>query len=156
MVEIIYRRNELHCTVKVTIFNVWFQPILRSFGQLSLRKERERDQPRMLKNHLSFIEPRNYSTENMDHIMDGKCAVSDSQALSFYPVEHLYKDSYNTFEFFVLLQNSVTESQYLQDKSSDKHNIQLHIKLYMKVQLGRKTRLHCVSVRRTIMDVRDS
>ena len=100
MVEIIYRRNELHCTVKVTIFNVWFQPILRSFGQLSLRKER--DQPRMLKNHLSFIEPRNYSTENMDHIMDGKCAVSDSQALSFYSVEPLYKDLYKAlFKCFV-------------------------------------------------------
>ena len=60
-----------HCAGHV-IFNVWFQPIPRSFGQLSLR---ERDQPRMLKNHLSFIEPRNYSTENMDHIMDGKCAA---------------------------------------------------------------------------------
>ena len=54
----------------------------------------EKDQPRMLKNHLSFIEPRNYSTENMDHIMDGKCAVSDSQALSFYPVEPLFKNLY--------------------------------------------------------------
>ena len=62
-------------------------------------EKRERDQPRMLKNHLSFIEPRNYSTENMDHIMDGKCAVSDSEALSFYQVEHLYKDLYKTSDF---------------------------------------------------------
>ena len=34
--------------------------------------------------------------------MDGKCAVSDSQALSFYSVEPLYKDLYKAlFKCFV-------------------------------------------------------
>ena len=104
----------------------------------------------MLKNHLSFIEPRNYSTENMDHIMDGKCAVSDSQALSFYSVEPLYEALYE-----VLLIGFVSK-MLCSIETIEK----IHIMLYIKVQVGRKTRLQllpdCVSVRRTIMDVRDS
>ena len=82
--------------------------------------------------------------------MDGKCAVSDSQALSFYPVEPLYKALYEA-----LLKGFVSKIL-----CSKKIIEKIHIKLYIKVELGRKTRLQllpdCVSVRRTIMDVRDS
>ena len=147
----IYCKYWLHCVPYESnvIFNVWFQPILQSFGQLSLRKERERSTTDAEKPFIVHWTTQLLYRKHGSYNGWKMCCIRQWSPI-FLPSGTFVQRFIQNFWFLFY------RTQY---KWFEKHDIKLHIKLYIKILLGRKTRLQlsdCVSVRRTIMDVRDS